>query len=65
MILLGVLSVEQAYRAINWTTVILVAAMMPLSTAMYQSGAANLLADGLVALIGGGGPTPCSPGSSC
>ena len=56
MILLGVLSVEQAYRAINWTTVILVAAMMPLSTAMYQSGAANLLADGLVALIGGAGP---------
>ena len=56
MILLGVLSVEQAYRAINWTTVILVAAMMPLSTAMYQSGAANLLADSLVALIGGAGP---------
>ena len=34
MVLLRVLTVEQAYRAINWTTVILVGAMMPLSTAM-------------------------------
>ena len=40
MVLLGVLTVEQAYRAINWTTVILVGAMIPLSTAMDQSGAA-------------------------
>ena len=29
-----------AFRAVNWTTVILVGAMMPLSTAMTQSGAA-------------------------
>ena len=41
MILLRVLTVEQAYRAINWTTVILIGAMMPLSTAMSQSGAAK------------------------
>ena len=41
MILLGVLTVEQAYRGINWTTVILIGAMMPLSTAMDQSGAAR------------------------
>ena len=41
MVLLGVLTVEQAYRAINWTTVILIGAMTPLSTAMRQSGAAE------------------------
>ncbi|MCU4180009.1 SLC13 family permease [Bosea sp. BH3] len=52
----GILNVEQAYRAINWTTVILIAAMMPLSTAMVQSGAAKVVADHLVALTGGGGP---------
>ena len=34
LILLGVLTVEQSYRAINWTTIILIGAMMPLSTAM-------------------------------
>ena len=48
--------VEQIYRAINWTTVILVGAMMPLSTAIKETGAAQLLADGLVALVGDAGP---------
>ena len=47
----GVLSVEQIYRAINWTTVILVAALMPLSTAMQETGGAALLADGRVRLV--------------
>lgn len=56
LILAGTISVEQSYRAINWTTVILVGAMMPLSTAMVQSGAAKLVADHLVALTGGAGP---------
>ncbi|WP_332684319.1 SLC13 family permease [Bosea sp. (in: a-proteobacteria)] len=56
LILAGTVSVEQSYRAINWTTVILVGAMMPLSTAMVQSGAAQLVADYLVALTGGAGP---------
>ena len=49
----GVLTVEQAYRGIAWTTVVLVAGMIPLSTAMTQSGAAARLADGLVDLVGG------------
>jgi di/tricarboxylate transporter len=56
MILTGVLTVEQSYRAIGWTTVILVGAMTPLSTAMQQTGAAELLANGLVRLVGDAGP---------
>lgn len=56
LILAGVLSVEQSYRAIDWTTVILVGAMMPLSTAMEQTGAARLMAEMLVDLVGGAGP---------
>jgi di/tricarboxylate transporter len=56
MVLLGVLTVGQAYRAINWTTVILVGAMMPLSTAMVQSGAAAMMAETLVRLVGDAGP---------
>ncbi len=56
MVLLGVLTVDQAYRAVNWTTVILVGAMIPLSTAMEVTGAANLLAATLVHLVGGAGP---------
>jgi di/tricarboxylate transporter len=56
LVVLGVVRVEQAYRGINWTTVILIGGMTPLSTAMSQTGAAQLLADGLVALVGDAGP---------
>ncbi|PJN92734.1 SLC13 family permease, partial [Amaricoccus sp. HAR-UPW-R2A-40] len=52
ILLLKILSVEEMYRAINWTTVILIGALMPLSTAISQSGAAQLMADGLVARWG-------------
>jgi di/tricarboxylate transporter len=56
MVFVRVLSVEQCYRAVNWTTVILVGAMMPLSTAMSNTGAAGLLADQLVSTVGALGP---------
>lgn len=56
MVVLRVLSVDQAYRAINWTTVILIGAMTPLSLAMRNSGAAELMADHLVKLVGNGSP---------
>jgi di/tricarboxylate transporter len=55
LVLLGVLSVDHAYRNISWTTVILVAGMIPLSTAMVQSGAAAQLADRLVEVVGDAG----------
>ena len=56
MVLLRVLTMQEAYRAISWTTVILVGAMFPISQAMQVSGAANELAELLVdvaALISG------------
>lgn len=56
VILCGIMSVEQSYRAISWTTVILVGAMMPLSTAMTETGAAQLIAEQLVSLVGDAGP---------
>jgi di/tricarboxylate transporter len=56
MVFARVLSVEQCYRAVNWTTVILVGAMMPLSVAMTKTGAASLLADQLVSTVGTMGP---------
>ena len=56
MVVLGILTVEQAYRSVNWTTVILVGAMTPLSAAMSETGAAQLLADRLVAAVGDAGP---------
>lgn len=56
LVLTGVMTVDQSYRAIDWTTVILVAAMMPLSAAMEQTGAARLMAEGLVAVSGDASP---------
>jgi di/tricarboxylate transporter len=56
MVLVGVLTVDQAYRSVNWTTVILVGAMTPLSAAMAETGAAQLLADKLVGIVGEAGP---------
>jgi di/tricarboxylate transporter len=49
----GVLTIDQAYRGIAWTTVILVAGMISLSTAMTTSGAAQTLADNLAAAVNG------------
>jgi len=56
IVLSGIMSVEQSYRAIDWTTVILVGAMMPLSTAMIETGAAKLMAEHLVSYVGDAGP---------
>jgi di/tricarboxylate transporter len=56
MVLLRVVKVEQAHRAMSWSTLILVAGMIPLSTAITESGAADLLAGGIVGAVGSGGP---------
>jgi di/tricarboxylate transporter len=56
ILLSGVLTVDGVYRAINWTTVILVGALTPLSTAMEKTGAAKMLAEGLVGIVGDAGP---------
>ncbi|WP_297974625.1 SLC13 family permease, partial [uncultured Amaricoccus sp.] len=56
VLLFGILNVDEIYRSINWTTVILVGAMMPLSTAITETGAAKLLADQLIQTVGAFGP---------
>ncbi len=58
LVLLGVLTIDRAFAAINWTTVILVAGMIPLSTAMRTTGAAESLANRLIDLVGDAGPYP-------
>jgi len=57
MVVTGMLSMDQAYRAVDWRSVFLVAGVLPLSLAITQSGAAELLADGIVATVGRAGPT--------
>jgi di/tricarboxylate transporter len=56
MVLTGCLSMDQAYREIEWRAVFLIAGMLPLGTAMEKSGAALWVADLVVSAIGGIGP---------
>jgi len=56
MVLFRCLTMEEAYRAIEWKAVFLIAGMFPLGTALDQSGAAKLLAEGVVAAVGPMGP---------
>lgn len=56
MVLTGCLPVAAFYRAINWPTVVLIAAMLPMSTALQVTGGAQLVADALVTLLGSQGP---------
>ncbi|MBZ4488265.1 anion permease [Microbacterium sp. cx-55] len=50
------LPVAQAYRAISWTTVILIAGMIPLSQAFVSTGAADVVADAVLRIGGTGSP---------
>jgi len=56
MVLVRVLPSDGAYSAVEWRTIVLVAGMLPVSTAMAKSGAADLLARALVAGLGAAGP---------
>ncbi len=56
VVLMRVLTMEQAYRGIAWNTIVLVAGMMALSAAMIETGAAQLFADTLLEIIGDRGP---------
>ena len=56
MILSGILTMDQAYQAIEWKSIFLIAGMLPLGIAMIKTGAAAILGNGLVALLGGLGP---------
>jgi di/tricarboxylate transporter len=58
LVLSRVLTMELAFRGINWTTIVLVGGMIPLSTAMRQSGAADDIADALARIVGDSGPYP-------
>lgn len=56
MVLAGCLSMSQAYRAISWHSVILIAAMIPMSIALEVTGGAEFLASALVNSVGAVGP---------
>jgi di/tricarboxylate transporter len=56
MVVTKCLTMEEAYRAIEWKAVFLIAGMLPLGVALDQTGAARYLAEGVVSLAGPFGP---------
>lgn len=58
MVLTRCMNMEQAYRAIDWRAIFLIAGMLPLGTAMQETGAATYIADQVMLLLGDAGPWP-------
>jgi di/tricarboxylate transporter len=52
MIATGCVGLEGIYRIISWKTVVLIAGMLPLATALSKTGATALMANALVAALG-------------
>ena len=52
MILGRCVTTREAYRAVSWSSVVLVAAMLPLGQALQKTGGAALVADGMVGALG-------------
>jgi di/tricarboxylate transporter len=56
MIAGGCVRLDGIYRIISWKTVVLIAGMLPLATALTKTGATDLMAKELVATLGSLGP---------
>jgi len=56
MVLARVLTIQEAYQAIEWKVVFLLAGLIPLGIAMQKSGTAAFLAERVMMLVQGGHP---------
>ncbi|MCB0037157.1 MAG: anion permease, partial [Anaerolineales bacterium] len=52
MVLFGCLTAEEAYRSIEWRSLVLIAGMLPMSTALEKVGLVDAAAQGLVTTLG-------------
>jgi di/tricarboxylate transporter len=53
---LGCITLNTAYRSIDWKTIVLIVGMLPFSLALQRTGGVDLAADALMSVIGGMGP---------
>ncbi len=63
VLLTGLLSMEEAYRAIRWKVIFLVAGMFAMSTAMIETGLAQMIGTALLQVVEPLGPTGLIAGS--
>ena len=57
MMLTGCVPISKAYKGISWTSVVMIAAMIPMGLALQKTGVAQLAANGLVEALGSIHPT--------
>lgn len=50
-------NIEAAYKTINWESIVLIAAMMPMSVALEKTGTSAMISHSLVEVLGAMGPT--------
>ena len=62
MVLTGCVSMKDSYASINWESLVLIAGMLPMATALEQTGGVELIADGLVESLGEIGPVALMAG---
>jgi len=53
MVLIGVLTMDDAYRSVEWRSLFLVAGMLPLGVALTKTGGATLMADAILSGVVG------------
>jgi di/tricarboxylate transporter len=56
MVLLRVVSIDEAYSAVDWRTIFLIAGLIPLGIAMERTGAAAFVAGGMMNMLGNAPP---------
>lgn len=56
LVVVKIITIEQAYEAIDWKVIFLLAGVIPLGTALQETGAAEMIGEGIVTLAGGLGP---------
>ena len=56
VLLTGCVPINKAYKGISWTSVIMIAAMIPMGIALQKTGTAQIIASGLVDYLGGKNP---------
>ncbi len=56
MVLTGCITMNNAYQSLNAQSLVLIAGMLPMATALEKTGAVSLIASALVAAIGDFGP---------
>ncbi len=52
MVISGVINIDEAYQAVSWKTVFLLASLIPLGLAVEQSGTAKWIADQTILVVG-------------